>query len=239
MNGLKTVVDTIISPKEAFESLRETPTWVWALIALAVTFIIGYEMQRPAALHASVGTMQHMFTTNSFFANMTDAQKAAAMEKAQHPDMLATITGPLWAIATFLIGALFNALFLLIGANVGRGNARFVSLWAASLNISVPTLGLSAIVLGIICLIRGPESFNTTGDLLRSIPSLAMLAPGVTGPLGGMLALLSVFSFWGLWLNMQALRFTAQVTGAMVWVIPVVITLLSTLVGGWLVSFGG
>jgi len=42
-NGLKTAIDTIIAPKEAFEAIRNAPTWFWALaISIVITMIGGY-----------------------------------------------------------------------------------------------------------------------------------------------------------------------------------------------------
>ena len=39
-SGLKTALDTIVSPKEAFESIRVAPTWGWAIV-IAVSCICG------------------------------------------------------------------------------------------------------------------------------------------------------------------------------------------------------
>lgn len=237
-NGLKTVIDTVVAPKEACEALRDTPTWGWALIILCVLFIVGYELQRPATLHASVGTIQHMIATNPMMANVSDEQKTQMLEKAQHPDMLSTVLGPVWALLSYLIGILVNATILLV-ANASGGKARFSNLWAASVNIAVPTLGLPAIVLGLICILRGPDNFNATSDIIKALPNVGMIAPGLGGIPGGILACLNVFALWGLFLNMQILRWTAGLTGAVVWLVPALITLLSALIGGWFLSFAG
>ena len=39
-NGLKTALDMIIAPKEAFEQLRVAPTWGWALLILLVLYAV-------------------------------------------------------------------------------------------------------------------------------------------------------------------------------------------------------
>ncbi len=37
-NGLKTALDTIVAPKDAFESLRSAPTWGWAFLLALVLY---------------------------------------------------------------------------------------------------------------------------------------------------------------------------------------------------------
>jgi hypothetical protein len=238
-NGLKVALDVIISPKEAFESIRSAPTWGWAIILLTVVFLAGYELQRPATLHASVGTIQHMIATNSFFSSLPDEKKNEMVQQAQHPTAVQAFTGPLTALLSFLLAALLNAVFLLVASSIGGGSGRFASFWAASVNIAVATFGLSSLVLGIICLLRGPDGFNTSGDIVRAIPNVGMIAPSLTGIGGAILASLNIFTLWGLWLNMQVLRWTAAMSGAIVWVVPAILTILGAIVSGWLLSFAG
>ena len=238
MDGFKVLIDTIISPKEAFESLRERPTWAIALIVFIALFVIGFELQRPAAMHASIGTTQHMLATSPLFANMTADQKAKALDAAVHPPASAAITGPIFGIIFIVIGALVNALILWIAANAGGGSARFSSMWAASLCNAAMSIGLASVVLGIIAMIRGADSFAVSGDLVRAMPSLGTIVP-IGGLVGGILSSLTLFALWGLFLNMQTLRFTAGMKGAAVWVVPAIITLLSVVLGGYFLNMAG
>ena len=237
MDGFKTIVDTFISPKEAFESLREKPAWALALIVLVGLMLAGTLMQRPAALHAGVGTLQHMMATNSFFSSMTDAQKAEAIEKAQHPDAMSAITGPIVGVCVLLLALLLNALILWVTS--GGGSAvRFSSLWAASIYNSIASFGLAQFVLGIICLARGADSFAISSDLYKALPNLGMIAP--IGGLGGnLLIALNVFTLYGLFLNMQILRWTGKVSGATVWIVPALITLVSGFIQAFFIGFAG
>ncbi|HEU5479666.1 MAG TPA: hypothetical protein VFU90_07515, partial [Candidatus Tumulicola sp.] len=50
-NGLKTALDTIISPKEAFEQLRVAPTWGWALLLTIVLYAFASYLLTPAIVH--------------------------------------------------------------------------------------------------------------------------------------------------------------------------------------------
>ena len=52
-NGLKTALDTIIAPKEAFETLRVAPTWGWAFALTLVLYAIGTYLLTPALVHAN------------------------------------------------------------------------------------------------------------------------------------------------------------------------------------------
>ncbi len=238
-NELKVALDTVIAPKSAYEALRSAPVWRWAFLVLVVLIVVGYAMQRPAAQHAAVGSMQHMLATSSFFSKLTDAQKADMLARTEHPDARDAVTGSLWTILAAAIALVFNSLLLMAGAAIGGGSARWSRMWAASVNTGIPTIGIAAVVLGIIAMIEGPDRFNLTTDLLRAIPNLGWLAPGVTGVTAGTLASLNIFVLWGLWLNMQALRWTAEVRGPMVWIAPAVITILGALAAGKLASFAG
>ena len=48
-NGLKVALDTIVAPKEAFESIRIAPTWGWALLIAIVLGRCPPISSRPAA----------------------------------------------------------------------------------------------------------------------------------------------------------------------------------------------
>ncbi|HVA32656.1 MAG TPA: hypothetical protein VNG31_00825, partial [Candidatus Baltobacteraceae bacterium] len=132
-NGLKTALDTIVAPQEAFERLRSAPTWGWAFLIAAVLLVAGNLLQRPAQLHAAAGTMQHLFATNSFFANFTGAQKQQALERATHPTTVQTAIGLIGVVVSLLVAALLNSIVLWAGSAIGRGTANFRNLWAASL----------------------------------------------------------------------------------------------------------
>ncbi|HEY1977774.1 MAG TPA: hypothetical protein VGG89_14575 [Candidatus Baltobacteraceae bacterium] len=224
-SGLNTLVDTIISPKEAFEALAVSPTWGWACLVAIVLLLGGYALQRPAQLHAAVGTLQHMMATNSLFASMSDEQKQRAIESASHPSALQTAFGVFGVIVSLFFAALINSVVLLIANIAGRGRADFGRLWAASMNIAIPTFGLNYVVLGVICLAVGADHFQNTGDLLRSVPGLATLLPGTRGALAGFLMGINVFTLWGFGLNVAMMRIMARVSGAVAWIFPLLILL--------------
>lgn len=234
-SGLSTVVNTIASPSEAFETLRTAPTWGWALLFAIVLMCIGTYLQGPATRHAGVVQTQQMMATNSFFASMTAAQKEQAIARAGRPSPW----GYLFVIVVLFIAAFFNTLIMLIGNAVGRGQAGFKQLWAGSMNIAVPTLGLGAIVLGIITTLRGADSFNSSIDIASATPSLAYILSGVlfryffmphVSPVAvAFLSGFSVFTIWGLFLNATMLRVMAKTSAGVAYGFAALVTLLGAL----------
>jgi len=224
-SGLSTVVNTIASPSEAFETLRVAPTWGWALIIAIVLMFIGTYLQGPAARHAAVAQTQQMMSTNTFFANLTPAQKQDAIAKQGRPSPFPYVG----VVVVLFIAALFNSLIMLIGNAAGRGQAGFRHLWAGSMNIAVPTFGLGSIVLGIVTMLRGPDAFNTNLDVIKAMPSLAYLAPHASPVTVAFLASISVFTLWGLYLNATMLRVTARTSTGVAYGFAALVTLIGAL----------
>ena len=69
-NGLKTAIDIVIAPKEAFESLRVSPTWGWAFLITTVLAIAAFFVMMPASLHGMAGE----FAKNPQMQQMTAEQ---------------------------------------------------------------------------------------------------------------------------------------------------------------------
>lgn len=235
MSGLRVVIDAIVSPKEAFESLREQPAWLWAALVFIILFSVGTYLELPASTHASVGMIQHMIANNTMIANMSDAQKADMLQKAQHPSPFA----PLQSAAFMFVGILLNALWLWITGRSSSSPAKFSSFWAASLCNAVASIGLAVLCVGIIAAIRGPEAFNSIRDLLGALPNLGMLAPFLSGFLYNTLIALNVFVIWGFFLNVFTLRWTAGITSSIQYIVPAIITLLSVMLQAFFLGFGG
>lgn len=241
-NGLQTVVDCIVTPKAAFERLRTAPTWGWAFIITIVLGCIGIYLEAPVSRHLGVLIVQHLIATNPGVAGMSDAQKNQLLARAAHPSPVSQAFSYINTAVLPLIASLFNALILLLANAVGRGKTDFGRLWSGSMNIAVPTIGLSSLVLGIIAAVRGPESFTSFGDLFGAVPNLHYVLPG-SGFLGNFFAALNVFTFWGFGLNVVMMHVLAGLRGAVAWIFPAIITLLGAAVlaasMAWLSAFAG
>lgn len=225
ISGLSTVVDTVAAPADAFERLRMAPTWGWALVVALVLMLAGAYLQGPAARHAAVVSTQKMMATSTLFANATAEQKQKAIERAGKPSVF-TYVGP---VIGLFIAVFFNTVILLIGNAVGRGQADFKRLWSGSMNIAVPTLGLGAIVLGIITMVRGADSFDSGLALAQAMPSPAMLVPHGSAVMVAFLSGISVFTLWGFLLNSTMMRVTARTSPAVAYTFAAVVLLLGAL----------
>lgn len=221
-NGVSTVVNTIASPAEAFEALRVAPTWGWACLIALVLLFAGAYLQGPAARHAGAAQVQQMMNTSSFFANMTPAQKQQAIARAGRPSPWS------YAGAAFVLflTVFLNTIVMLIGNAVGKGQADFKRLWCGSMNIAVPTLGLGAVVLGVIAMMRGADSFGSTFDLMHAMPSLGSLVHGGPVVLAAFLSGVSIFTLWGVFLNATMLRVTARTSTGVAYVFAILVLLL-------------
>ncbi|MGA7354128.1 MAG: hypothetical protein WA431_04445 [Candidatus Cybelea sp.] len=240
VNGLKTVLDIIVAPKDAFESLRATPVWRWALLVTLVLMIVGYFLEQPASQHASYGTMQHALATSPLYASLSDEQKQRILARVANPPAYQAVLSVGGIVIGLFIATLLNAVILLAGSTLGRGTGDFKHLFAGSMNIAVPSLGLFYLVLGIICRVLGADHFATVGDISRAVPSLALLAPGATGRLGIFLGGIQLFSLWGCGLNILMMRILAGMRNALAWLVPLLILIGAALLqAGVSGLFGG
>ncbi|HET7814459.1 MAG TPA: hypothetical protein VFL13_08805 [Candidatus Baltobacteraceae bacterium] len=232
-NGLSTVVNTIAAPNEAFETLSRVPTWGWACVIALILLLVGTFLQGPASRHAGVAMMQHAVTNSSIFANMSAEKKQEAVANAGKPNASSYVVV---AIMLF-VAVFFNTLFMLIGNAIGRGQADFKRLWCGSMNIAVPTLGLSAIALGLITTIRGADSFNSTSDLYAAVPGLGMLFHNGSPVLAAFFSAITVFSLWGWFLNATMLRVMAKTSAGVAYTMATIVLLLGAFVAAGFASF--
>lgn len=228
---MNNILNIIISPREALEAVREKSDWLLPLIIAIILGIAGYFLGRSESLHAQIGTMSHMLTTNSMFAGFSDTQKQKMIYDAGHPTTIKTIGSLVVFAFVIALYVIMNTLFLMLGSAVGGGDGTFKKLFSASALIGVPTLGIISVLGGLIMVLRGPESFATQRDILTVLPSLASFAQTAPGALFGFLAAIGIAGIWGLFLNFTALKSTARVSGPAAWIFPAVILLLQAGVG--------
>jgi Yip1 domain len=220
---MKTVIDIIVAPKDAFESLRENPVWGWTLLATVALMIIGYFLQLPATEHASYGTMQHALATSPLYSTLTDEQKARVLARVAHPPAYQAALGIASIVIVLFVAALLNAVILLAASALARGAGDFKHLFAGSMAITVPSFGLYSLVLGIILRVLGADHFATIADIYHAVPGLALLVPGASGKLGAFLAGIQIFSLWGCGLNILMMHVLAGVRTAVAWLVPLLI----------------
>jgi len=212
-NGLKTALDTIVAPNEAFERLRTAPTWGWAFLITLILYMLGSYLLTPAIIHGMQADWPHQVASDPRMAQLTPEQQQNALNIGITIVRFAWIF-PLIVVPFYL---LIQTIVLLIFKAIGRGDAGFGQLWAVAANISVPILGGGSIVLAIISIVRGADSFSSNFDVQAAMPSLAMLAPAAPLKLRGFLGGFTPFSIWGAYLIATAMSVTARVPKGLAW----------------------
>lgn len=207
-NGAATVLNVLVSPREAYEALRAAPTWGWAyLIAVALT-LIGQYLVTPASLHAVQAGWPAQVAANPSLAGMSAAQQQNALNVG-----LAFVRW-LWLIApvSILVGALIQTVIMMVFKAIGKGEATFKQLWAASMNTIVVGLGVYSVVAGLLAMVRGASTFNSTADLIRVVPGPAWFVSGAPVKVVAFLAAFNIISIWGAILLAVAMVYVARVS---------------------------
>lgn len=224
-NGLSTVLDVVLSPREAFERLREAPTWGWAFLVAAILAMIGGYLATPATVHAVQTGWAAQAASNPQMAQMSAAQQ----QRILNFTLVFVRWGWLMAPIAILVGALAETLVMLLFKAVGRSAATFKELWCASMNTLVVGVGVYNIVNAMIALVRGPQSYNTMVDAFKSLPSLAWLVPHAPLKLLVFLSAFNVISMWGAVLLAYAMFYGARVSKVNAGTCALVVTALAGL----------
>lgn len=228
-NGFSTVLDVITSPTKAFETLRAVPMWGWAYIVTAVLCMIGQYLGAPAIAHALQAGWPAQIAANPKLAAMTPEQQQQGLKFALVGIQWAWLIVPVIA----LLAALLQTIIMMIFKAAGRSDATFKQLWCAAMNTMVVGFGLYSIVNGLIIMVRGPQSFNSTMDTMRAMPSLAWFAPAANVKLAAFLAAFNVMSIWGAVLLALAMIHVARVSRGNAIACAVVTTALAGLYFAW------
>ncbi len=210
-------VDIVLAPATALERIREAPAWLASFVVASVLSIIGFTLQRPAQLHASL----IFLGSNGATSGVSDEQKSA-LAQAFHPGLLGTSFAVFGVIANLLVSVVITCVLLLAASGLFKGAAGFRQLWASTMLIAIPTIGLGSVVLGIICSILGPNAFTSPIDLQLAVPGLSALSL-VRSDLAKDLAGISFFAVWNMILNAKAMSIVAGLSPVRAWVAPVFI----------------
>lgn len=207
-NGLKTALDTIVAPGDAFERLRTAPTWGWAYLITLVLYMLGSYLLIPAIVHGTQAGWAAQVAADPRLAALTPEQLQNAL------NISVTVVRFAWLFPIIVLPfyILIQTVILLVFRAIGRGDAGFGQIWAAVTNITVPALGLGSIVLALIAIVRGPDSFGSSFEVQTAMPSLAMLAPGAPVKLHGFLAAFTPFTLWSAWLTATMMSVTTRVS---------------------------
>ena len=225
-NGLKNLVDTIIAPKEAFESLRVLPTWGWALAIAIALSAIGNFLMVPAIQHAMAAGWPEMVAKTPALARLTPEQLAMQLAISQKFVAFG------WIASIFVVPlyCLIEAVVMLIFNKLGRGSGTFVQYFAASCNIAVPAAGIASIVLAAIVLARGTAGFSSPQSIQSAMPNLGMFAAISNVKLAAFLATITPFTIWATGLSISAMLIIGRVPKLQAWLAGIVLFLIPALI---------
>lgn len=224
-NGLTTVLDVITSPAKAFETLRAVPMWGWAYIITCILAMIGQYLATAGVMHAITAGWPAQVAANPQLAAMTPEQQQRGLQFA----MAAVKWAWLFTPVILLFCALLQSVLMLIFKAIGRGDASFKQLWASAMNTLLVGFGLYNIVYGLIVVVRGPASFNSSQALITSVPGLSWLVPGAPLKLAAFLGAFNIFAIWGAVLLTMAMTTVARTNRAVGIGCAVVTTVLAGL----------
>jgi hypothetical protein len=232
-SGLANVVDIVVAPNAAFDRLRVVPIWGWAFLVTVVLGIAGVLVATPASLHAIDTAMPAQLAANPNIAKLPPDQQQKQIAATVGFVKIATqFTWVLLPIVVLLIGVV-QALILTFANAIGGGDGSFKKYFALSITTAVVGTGLGSVVIGIIVLVRGVNSFETLSSVQQSLPSLALLAPGVKGFVGGFLGAMNVFYLWAAALLALGTIRIGRVKPAAAWIAAIVILLITGCFAGF------
>jgi hypothetical protein len=217
-SGLKTALDTIIAPKDAFEQLRAAPTWGWALLLVIVLYAVASYLITPALTHATAADWPREVAANPSLAQMTPDQQQQALAFTQRIVQWAWVFAPVLAIIAILV----QSVVMLVFKALGKGDAPFRALWAAGANIQVPVLGINGLLTAVIVMLRGPDSFNSAAELQTAMPSLGLLVPSTAIKLHAFASAFNPFTLWGCGLTIAAMAVVARLDRTWAWATGIV-----------------
>jgi len=226
-SGLATVVDIIVSPSAAFARLREAPTWGWAFLIATVLGVIGSVVVGPAISHVLQTTLPAQLAANPDIAKLPADQQQTMIARTLSISSVVAQFSFVFVPIGILIAALVQGLIMLIANAAAHGDGTFKKYFALSVNVSVIGIGLSYLVVGIIVLVRGANSFDSTTAVQGAVPGLALLLPGAHGPLAGFFGSMNVFSLWSIALLAIGMTGVGRIPRVAAWITAIVMLLLT------------
>jgi Yip1 domain len=225
-SGLSVLWDVIVAPRAAFAALRERPYAGWAFLIAAVLGTIGAFLLVPAGEHV---------TTVTFATNPTHDPRIAALSPAELKktvDVTLAFQHWFWLATPIIvaIGFAVAAVVMLVANAIGGGDGNFRRLFALASNVGIVTFGLAYLVLGLLALARGADSFSSQRDLTTAIPSLAWVAPPDANKLAAILAAFNPFSLWSLALLGIGMQSVARLKPTIAWITAFVLVVCPALI---------
>ncbi|MBV8749716.1 MAG: YIP1 family protein [Candidatus Eremiobacteraeota bacterium] len=231
--GLSNVVDIIIAPNAAFARLREVPTWGWAYLVVVLLGIAGALLVMPGVMHAMQTSIPAQLATNPGIMKLPADQRDKAIQNGlKFALLVAQFSWVFVPIGVLLVGLLQGLIMLVFNA-VGKGDGSFKKYFALSVTVGIVGYGLASLATGIIVMLRGSDSFESTVAIQQVVPSLALLAPGASKVLTAFLAIFNVFTIWATVLTAYGMTVVGRVSRAPAWTAALAMLVLTALFAAW------
>ncbi len=220
--GLTSLVETIVAPASAFDSLAEKQTWGWAFIASSLLTIVAALASAPVNRHlAKLITAQRI-------AAISNPRQAAAARSAAAISLKFAPFGWVFSPIGILVVVLIATVILVIFNAVLGGKANFKQIWCAAMNVSV-VFSLGVLIGSILLALRGPDAIASVTDLYRNSLSLAAVFPRENIKFDEFLLAITPFSLWGLWLNSMLMQRIARLEAPKAWAAALAVLILPAL----------
>ncbi|GAC1577907.1 MAG: hypothetical protein NVS3B7_11390 [Candidatus Elarobacter sp.] len=232
-SGLANVVDIIIAPQAAFERLRTVPTWGWAFLVASLLGIAGTLLAMPALLHAADASMPAQLAATPQIAKLPPGEQQNAIATQMKFIKISFQFAWIFVPIGVLIVSLIQAGVMLVANAAGHGDGSFKKFYALSMNVAVVGVGLSSIVVGLIVMLRGANSYESMSAVQGSVPGLGMLAPGLKGAAAGFIAAFNVFSVWATVLLALGMTGVAKIPRVPAWTAAILLLLATAAYGAF------
>ena len=221
-SALSTVVNVVVVPQAAFDSIRERPTWFVAFVVVSLLSMAGSLLSVPAMSHAVRIWYPAQLAADPNSASLPPERVA------QLTDFTVAVIHYQWLANPIivLLGALLTAVVLLVVCTIAKGDAGFNRLFALAMNVGVVTLGLFGIVTGTIVALRGSDAFASPLEVQAAIPSLAWLAPAAGPKVMAALSAVNPFTIWSFVLLALGTATVARVSRAVGFAASAAVTVL-------------
>ncbi len=213
---MRTALDIIIAPRDAFARLREAPSWVWAygivaVISIFVTFLI-----MPALSHAMQVGLPAQLAANPNIAKLPPAEQQTQIARMTSMQMNILKYSWIVPVITVAVVAVVQALVMFIASKIGNGDATFKQMWCLAVNVQVAG-AVGGLVLAAIVLLRGSDSFDRVEQVTTVLPSLALLVPGGSRVLVAFLSSVNVAGIWQMVLLALGMIAVGRVSKPVAW----------------------
>ncbi len=231
-SGLPVVIDTLIAPADAFEKMRATPSWVWAYLISLVLTVAGSLVMEPAMKHAMQVGLPSQLAAMPAIASLPAAEQQAQIARIMSVQL--AIANFSWLIAVVAIPfiVLLQSVVMLVANRIGGGDGTFRRFWSLGMNVAVPG-GIGVLLLGIIDLIRGADSFTHVTDVTAAMPSLGMLVPAGPPFVHGLLGGITVIIVWQTLLIGLGMIGAARISKPVAWSTAGLFLVTIALFGAW------